>query len=110
MFFLLLFYHRFAKALNRRQAILPATPVADPEPPLAHWFFKLTYHPQDPPSSAIFRAWQQTVADPPFIKVKLALHCLRDDGQGDQTLESVAIVGRVLQPPWRVAIAFGSFV
>jgi hypothetical protein len=27
-----------------------------------------------------------------IIKVKIALDCLRDDGQGDQTLESVAIV------------------
>ena len=29
-------------------------------------FFHLRYHPQDPPSSMIQRAWQSTVASPPF--------------------------------------------
>jgi hypothetical protein len=59
----------FAKALARRQAPLPAASVAAAmEPPPAHWFFKLTYHPQDPPSSAIRKAWQHTVAAPPFSK------------------------------------------
>jgi hypothetical protein len=53
-----------------------------------------------------------------IVGVKIALDCLCDNGQGDQTLESVALVaaggsanfGRALQPPWRVAIASGSFV
>jgi hypothetical protein len=57
----------FEKALCRPPP--PTAPVVTPETettPL--WFFKQTYHPQDPPSSAIRRAWQNTVADPPFSK------------------------------------------
>jgi len=33
-----------------------------------HWLFKLTYHPQNPSSQSIQRAWTQTVAEPPLSK------------------------------------------
>ena len=33
-----------------------------------HWFFKMGFHPQDPPSSVVRRAWDRHVANPPLSK------------------------------------------
>ena len=54
----------FQKALQGRREYSP--PSADPTaaPPAPHWLFKLPYHPQNPTSSEIRRAWDNTVAFP----------------------------------------------
>jgi hypothetical protein len=59
----------FEKALNRKPApVLPTEPASASPPPAPLWLFKQTFHPQDPPSSAIRNAWQRTVAEPAFSK------------------------------------------
>jgi hypothetical protein len=59
----------FDKALNSVVPFLdrppPAISVQDSE---RLWLFKVRYHPQDPPSSAIRQAWEATVASPPLSK------------------------------------------
>jgi hypothetical protein len=32
------------------------------------WFFKLVYHPQDPPSGLIRKTWEETIASPGLSK------------------------------------------
>ena len=56
----------FLKALQLRQTYTPPPPDSDLPPDL--WFFKLTYHPQDPPSHLIQQAWRETIATPRFSK------------------------------------------
>ena len=58
----------FLKALALPRKPPDATPASNPDAPPANWFFKLTYHPQDPPSHLIQKAWNDTFAEPPFGK------------------------------------------
>ena len=57
----------FLKSLTNRKVYIPPPPDSETLPP-EHWFFKVHYHPQDPPSSAIQRAWNETVDTPRFSK------------------------------------------
>lgn len=60
----------FAKALDSvvpylDRKLLP--PTTDPDKSRL-WLFKVRYHPQDPPSTAIRKAWEDTIANPPLSK------------------------------------------
>jgi hypothetical protein len=59
----------FAKALN---SVIPHLERPPPPAPDAEadrlWLFKVRYHPQDPPSSALHQAWESTVANPRLSK------------------------------------------
>jgi hypothetical protein len=58
----------FSKVLDRVVPFLDRpTPSVNPDVSRL-WFFKLSFHPQDPPSRDIRRAWESTVANPPFSK------------------------------------------
>ena len=54
----------FHKALRNRKQPQPLVPVDATSD--GNWFFKLTYHPQDPPSHLICKAWNREVAEPPL--------------------------------------------
>lgn len=60
----------FSKALSTVVPHLERAPPAPPTDPDTErlWLFKLRFHPQDPPSSAIRKIWEDTVASPPFGK------------------------------------------
>ena len=56
----------FSKAMTNIMPSPTDPPEQQPLNPL--WIFKTRYHPQDPPSSEIRHAWQQTVENPPLSK------------------------------------------
>jgi hypothetical protein len=61
----------FDRALRSVVPFLDRLPTLAP-PVIANaerlWLFKLRYHPQDPPSAEIRKAWEDTVANPPLSK------------------------------------------
>ena len=56
----------FKLAHQNRRTYAPPTQVREPHSP--HWFFKIPYHPQDPPSSKIQEAWEKAVATPKLAR------------------------------------------
>jgi hypothetical protein len=58
----------FEQALRHEPAPLTEAGTNSPTATAPMWLFKQTFHPQDPPSSAIRRAWQRTVAEPPLSR------------------------------------------
>ena len=57
----------FSLALKNRRTTAPAVPAEHPDFP-PHWFLKIPYHPQDPSSWFIQKAWKSTVANPRLAK------------------------------------------
>lgn len=58
----------FSKAMESRDNIREVMETQNPNEPDRMWLFKLTYHPNDPPSHLIRKAWNKTVAEPPLSK------------------------------------------
>ena len=56
----------FQKALNNRRTWVPPAPqtTATPPPTPTSWFFKIPFHPQNPTSAELQKAWDHTVANP----------------------------------------------
>lgn len=57
----------FQKAL-RNTILSDAKTIRPTNPDDSLWLFKIQYHPQDPPSSAIQKAWDDAIANPPLSK------------------------------------------
>ena len=57
----------FDKALANKKVYNPIRPPL-PQNGEGPWFFKIPYHPQNPPSHLIQRAWKECIANPPFGK------------------------------------------
>ena len=59
-------FNKCLEKSSRIYAPAPALDTSDIHPRM--WFFKLVYHPQDPPSGLIRKTWEETIASPRLSK------------------------------------------